>query len=92
MWERTSVGDDDEGIVLAGKWSEVTAKVEELLGFRSEQFRQVIVLPQGRFRDLLMASSKDREEILQQLFDTSFYRKIQISLKERAKSLSDNIR
>jgi exonuclease SbcC len=90
MWERTGVDDDEEGAVLAGKWSEVTAKVEILLGFRSEQFRQVIVLPQGRFLDLLMASSKSREEILQQLFDTSFYRKIQNSLKERAKQLADD--
>jgi exonuclease SbcC len=90
MWERTRFDDDEEGTVLAGKWSEVTSKVEELLGFRSEQFRQVIVLPQGRFLDLLMASSKAREEILQQLFDTSFYRKIQYSLKERAKQLASD--
>ena len=92
MWERTGASDSDEGTVLASKWTDVTSKVEELLGFRSEQFRQVIVLPQGRFRDLLMASSNDREAILQQLFDTSFYKKIQISLKERAKLLAGEIK
>jgi exonuclease SbcC len=92
MWERTGADDDEEGAVLATKWSDVTSKVEELLGFRSEQFRQVIVLPQGRFLDLLMASSKAREEILQQLFDTSFYRKIQYSLKDRAKQLATDIK
>jgi exonuclease SbcC len=92
MWERTEVGEDHEGTVLASKWSDVTNKVEELLGFRSDQFRQVIVLPQGRFRDLLMASSKDREEILQQLFDTSFYRQIQISLKDQARSIAAEVK
>lgn len=92
MWERTDCVDDEEGTVLASRWSEVTKKVEELLGFRSEQFRQVIVLPQGRFRDLLMASSNEREEILQQLFDTSFYKKIQVSLKEQAKRVGGEIK
>lgn len=65
----------------------VTRKVEELLGFRSDQFRQVIVLPQGRFRELLAAGSSERQDILQTLFRTAFYRDIEAALKERAAGL-----
>ena len=46
MWERTHVGEDEEGTILATKWTEVTERVEDILGFRCDQFRQVIVLPQ----------------------------------------------
>ena len=77
LWDRTDAAGEEEGRVLASKSGEVTKKVVELLGFRSDQFRQVIVLPQGRFRDLLLANSDDREKILQQLFDTTFYRSVQ---------------
>ena len=49
---------------LAQKTTEVTALIEELLGFKAEQFRQVVLLPQGQFRKLLAASSAEREKIL----------------------------
>jgi len=61
----------------------VTARVEELLGFRSEEFRQVIVLPQGRFREFLEAETTARQAILETLFRTAFYRDIEAALKER---------
>ena len=53
-------GDTSDGATwapLAQKTTEVTALVEELLGFKAEQFRQVVLLPQGQFRKLLAASS-----------------------------------
>lgn len=81
---------DDEGdetTQLANKISTVTEQVEKIIGFRSEQFRQVIILPQGQFRKLLTASSSEREEILERLFDTSFFKLIQTTLKEKAADL-----
>lgn len=88
LWDRTgAASQESEGELLASGLSNVTAAVEQVLGFRSEQFRQVIVLPQGQFRDLLLAKSKEREDILQQLFDTSFYARIQDELNARRKLL-----
>lgn len=88
LWDRTGLaGADDEGKVLATRVGSVTDAVVDLLGFRSEQFRQVIVLPQGRFRDLLLAGSREREDILRQLFDTGFYGRIEDALKERSREL-----
>lgn len=88
LWFRTGCTDDTrEGKVLAGTYSEVTLEVERILGFRSDQFRQVVVLPQGQFRDFLLAGSGKREEILEILFKTGDYRFIQEALKEKAKSV-----
>ena len=87
LWDRTGCDEGAEGSVLASGWSRVTGEVENLIKFRSEQFRQVIMLPQGKFRDLLDAKSQEREEILEQLFPTAIYGQIQDALKERAKKI-----
>ncbi len=88
LWELGSADDGPgNGKVLGTRWTLVTEKIEELLGFRSSQFRQVIILPQGRFRELLTARSDQREEILQTLFDSERFRHIEQALKQRAKEL-----
>ncbi|MEW6744744.1 MAG: SMC family ATPase [Planctomycetota bacterium] len=93
LWCRTGLVDDGpEGRVLASQWSEVNRKVEELLGFRCDQFRQVVVLPQGRFRELLVAKSDDRQEILEALFDTEIYRRIEDGLKDAALRIKADLR
>jgi len=87
LWKLAGA-EQDAPLVLETGWSRVTRGVEELLRFRSEQFRQVIVLPQGKFRDLLTAGSSGREEILQQLFPTRTFARIQEILKDRARDLA----
>lgn len=90
LWDQTGVRDEngsDQGRVLATRVNQVTEEVANILGFRSEQFRQVIVLPQGRFREFLLANSRDREEILRQLFDTAWYGRIEEALKQRSREL-----
>lgn len=88
LWDRTGLDDDEaEGRVLATRSGQASEEVAGILGFRSEQFRQVIVLPQGRFRDLLLAKSAEREAILRQLFDTAFYGRIEETLGLRSREL-----
>ena len=74
---------------LAQKTTEVTALIEELLGFKAEQFRQVVLLPQGQFRKLLAASSAEREKILETLFGTATYKRLQDALKAEAATLRE---
>ena len=57
--------------------------MERLLGFKAEQFRQVVLLPQGDFRRLLLASSADRQQIMQTLFHTQRYARLQELAKEK---------
>lgn len=74
---------------VASQPQKVTEAARELLGFDSAQFRQVIVLPQGRFRELLVARSDEREAILQTLFRTEICRALADELKRRARALED---
>ena len=84
LWKRTAcTGDDEEGEVLASGVRDVNARVRELLGFDCTQFRQVVVLPQGRFREVLSADVRTREDILKQLFKTDRFARITDYLKQR---------
>ena len=85
LWRRTGAAPDEEGEVLATQASRVTAEIERLLGFKSDQFTGVVMLPQGKFRKLLEADSKGREDILETLFQTELYSRIEEALKERAR-------
>jgi len=77
-------GTEDGRLLVSKSVSDATAQVKELMGLDVEQFRQVMVLPQGKFRELLMADSREREKIFGQLFQTNIYRQIEERLKTQA--------
>ncbi|MGY5453157.1 SbcC/MukB-like Walker B domain-containing protein [Agarivorans sp. MS3-6] len=79
--------DGSESLLVPAKVSEANSEIERLTGLDADQFRQVMVLPQGKFRQLLMADSKEREKIFSQLFQTHIYRRIEESLKSQAASI-----
>ena len=85
------VKEDGEELLAAGA-EKVTARIEEMLGFQSEQFRQVVLLPQGEFKRFLMADSGARQGILEVLFKTGIYRRVEEALKEKAKTLEEAVR
>ncbi|QUN26199.1 SMC family ATPase [Cupriavidus sp. KK10] len=76
--------DGNDWVSKASQPARVSDAVRDLLGFDSAQFRQVIVLPQGRFRELLTASSQARQAILERLFRTELYRRVEELLKAEA--------
>lgn len=90
LFDATSIAVDDVtadncGVVLAEtKVGEVLKLVRELLGYGVEQFRQIVLLPQGRFEKFLIANSNERVEILRELFDVDVYRRIAAQMKEDA--------
>ena len=69
---------------VTGK-SNIQKYVEELIGLDADQFMKVVLLPQGKFQDFLVANSSEREKLLQVLFGTAVYQKISDSLVERAR-------
>lgn len=92
LYKRTNCNkDSEEGELLESKARAVTERLEELLGFTATQFRQVVILPQGKFRQLLVADSKERQEILEALFQTEFFRRVEEHLKEQAKEASTQL-
>lgn len=70
--------------LIANRPNPVAKEVVERIGLDVKQFRQVMVIPQGRFRELLTANSKEREQIFGQLFSTHIYRDIERVLFEQA--------
>ncbi|HAS83288.1 MAG TPA: hypothetical protein DCS43_11605 [Verrucomicrobia bacterium] len=62
---------------LASSKSQMNVLVQERLGLDVNQFSQVVLLPQGEFRQLLLASSQDREVLMEKLFDASLYDGVQ---------------
>ena len=78
-------GDEWELIDTGNK--KVSQRAAELLGFTHSQFSQVIVLPQGEFRKLLLASSKEKADILQTLFATGRWQLIIDAAVQKSRDL-----
>ncbi len=81
LYDRTTAENGERGTLLAEGKRDVTARIESLLGLAVDQFRQVVLLPQGKFRDFLSADSKAREDILKMLFETQQYADLEDELK-----------
>jgi len=76
---------DGCGTVLAEKKvSQVAEQIQTLLGYGAEQFRQIVLLPQGRFERFLTSNSSERLTILRELFDVTLFRSLTEKLKEDA--------
>lgn len=83
--ELTNEG-DDKPVYVSGV-QPVNDKIAQILGINCAQFRQVMMIPQGEFRKLITEDSKNREEILQKIFGTEGYKKVQEALGEKSKKL-----
>ncbi|HAB6468405.1 TPA_asm: AAA family ATPase, partial [Listeria monocytogenes] len=75
----------DEMKLLASSVRDVNAKMEELIQLNVDQFRQILMIPQGEFRELLVSDSKEKEVILQRLAHTAYYEKVENLLWEKQK-------
>lgn len=69
------------------KIREVDKKILEILGIDRKQFSQIVMLAQGDFMQLLLADTKQRQEIFRELFQTKFYQLIQNRLKSDSKNV-----
>lgn len=67
------------------KKKNMNAKAAELIGLDLDQFRQVIILPQGKFETLLTSRSEDKESILSSLFHTERWK---TAVEQMAKELN----
>lgn len=70
----------------------VNQKIVEILGVNHEQFKQIAMIAQGEFQELLIADSKKRAEIFRNLFGTQADNKLQQLLTERVRALLEKIK
>ena len=68
---------------------QVTKAIEELIGLDCSQFSQIAMIAQGDFLKLLIASTKERQEIFRQIFQTKNFETLQYRLKSESATLSN---
>lgn len=73
-------GDRQNALVKA---REVNQEIESILGLTLEQFKKIVMIPQGEFREFLASSTKDKSDILKKLFSTEVYQDFQDRIKAK---------
>ncbi|MBE5871927.1 MAG: SMC family ATPase [Lachnospiraceae bacterium] len=76
-------GSTVEGIRNVDGSKDGSGVIRELLHVDEKQFKQIAMIAQGEFRDLLNARTEERTKILRTIFRTSGYNSIEYKLKER---------
>ncbi|MGL4874046.1 MAG: AAA family ATPase [Clostridium sp.] len=79
----------DGGDTITGA-TKVTEAIKDILGISSEQFKQLVMIPQGEFKRLLHAKSEEKEKIFRKIFETEVISKFQDTIREKANKLKGN--
>lgn len=74
------------------KLRDVDDTIENILGLTREQFSQVTMIAQGDFLKLLLAGTKERQEIFRGIFKTDRYEALQKRLNQDAKEVESRWR
>ena len=81
LWRLNSVDAEAEGEPLATLPRDVNPEIERAVGLTRRQFVGTVVLPQGEFAAFLKADVADRQAILQRIFRTDLYERLQERLR-----------
>lgn len=73
------------------KISEANQEIQELLSLSYEQFKQIVMLPQGEFKKMLESNSADKEKIFRNIFQTDTIKDLQSLLKDKASNLKQGM-
>jgi len=65
----------------------MTSFVSDLIGLNADQFAQIILLPQGKFQEFLMANGDAKKPLLQTIFGTDLYSVVAQSIADQAADL-----
>src|SRR5699024_5111360 len=74
------------------KVSDIDKKVEAIIGLTQDQFKQIVMLPQGEFRKLLTSETENKEAILRRLFKTESYSQINQLLRDRKNRIDQDFK
>lgn len=74
-------------LIVSGSERKVTSEAERIVGLDCNQFSKVIVLPQGQFKDLLLARSTEKSKIFENLFETVKWSRVCDSIQTQVSKL-----
>ncbi|MGB8452317.1 MAG: SMC family ATPase [Anaerocolumna sp.] len=70
--------------------NEVKMIISDILGgLGYDQFKQIAMIAQGEFLELLLADNDKRNEILQKVFNTEFFKRVSAKLREKESILKN---
>ena len=76
----------DESVIT--QKNRVNEKIEEILGLNRNQFSQIAMIAQGDFRKLLLADTKERQQIFRKIFKTNIYQSFQMETSDALKDVN----
>nr|WP_225668084.1 SMC family ATPase [Arthrobacter sp. 147(2020)] len=82
---------DGEWVQKSARNDEAGGEIQALLGMDREQFTRVVMLPQGEFAAFLRSDAKSRRDLLQKLFATDRFEKVEQVLSERARTVGARV-
>ncbi|MCY3062057.1 AAA family ATPase [Aerococcus sp. Group 1] len=80
-----------DGKLVSGKKNELETYLKEAIGLDKSQFTQIVMLPQGEFKRLLEASSRDKEEIFTHIFHTEAINRFQDYLQDQYSQVKSDL-
>ncbi|MCY3039651.1 AAA family ATPase [Aerococcus sp. Group 2] len=80
-----------DGKLVSGKKNELETYLKEAIGLDKSQFTQIVMLPQGEFKRLLEASSRDKEEIFTHIFHTEPINRFQTYLQDQYSQVKSDL-
>ncbi|WP_170007255.1 AAA family ATPase [Bacillus fonticola] len=78
--------------LLGSMVKDVDELIRELVGLQLHQFRQLLCLPQGEFKKLLVSDSREKEAILEKLFSTELYKNFSEELFRQSSQVKEELR
>ena len=80
----------DNGRIVTGA-TKVTDEIQNIIGIDYGQFKQIAMIAQGDFRELLTADPETRRKIYQKIFKTELYENITKKLEKRYKDKQEEV-
>ena len=77
------------GTTTLTRAEEVNAKIKEIIGLNVEQFKQIVMIAQGKFAQILQKSTKERRELLREIFNTNAYINLEYHIKDKHTALGN---
>ncbi len=79
-------------VVENSRMTSYNKKIQEVLGITAEQFRQIVILPQGEYEEFLTSDSNDKMGVLRSIFATDRLNLVVDDLRQHVKQLNEQIK